>query len=430
MTLPKRRLFVHNIGHHDAVVELVNEQGHCVRVKPESFAVHSLGNLILTQVQAGMQLIKSADEDLWLLAVPLHLSWSKRKLESRLKVQYLYERDPSRTWAEAGPWSIRAVLFPMVAAMLAEYRTGCKLYIGLMTSGPQREDSQDRGKSPEVWGALLENVINADGRAIAKHFHHNADGVHTYQGLPYFLSESIVSWTECVRKPLVDEYGENWSKEFEVVLSLNTGTTPRIVALTSALIHFKPKLFHIPQARRWPTGTRHEGTLLSYDHLRQNTAKTDVTHYGPAVMRAVKEMRDWHSDYVSARPIRQDKDEPTTERDFFFRKGRQEVLAVVVLEIDGELKAVRGVNVEVSLPTGTLCAERNAIGTALTKYPELLRQQIQCVAVLSLREGKPRLGPCGACSEWLRKVSEINPDLKVVTFNDEGLLEMFVESVL
>jgi hypothetical protein len=46
-----------------------------------------------------------------------------------------------------------------------------------------------------------------------------------------------------------------------------------------------------------------------------------------------------------------------------------------------------------------------------------------------LNRPSPRLGPCGACTEWLRKVAEVNPDVKVVTFADHDLEAVFVEPV-
>lgn len=31
------------------------------------------------------------------------------------------------------------------------------------------------------------------------------------------------------------------------------------------------------------------------------------------------------------------------------------------------------------------------------------------------------LDPCNACMEWLRKIAEVNPDCKVITFNDNKM---------
>jgi cytidine deaminase len=52
---------------------------------------------------------------------------------------------------------------------------------------------------------------------------------------------------------------------------------------------------------------------------------------------------------------------------FWLRKTHKPVLAVLLVQSPGakEPTLYRGTNMEVSMPTGSLCAERNVIGTAL-----------------------------------------------------------------
>jgi cytidine deaminase len=170
----------------------------------------------------------------------------------------------------------------------------------------------------------------------------------------------------------------------------------------------------------------------------------------------------------------------------------------------------RGINAEVSLPTGSLCSERNAIGQALALDMGLQRKDLKMIAVLSLTltprprarpsqpptpqqtaqtaatgrphqhtasietlelppalakpvlrrhrtttefsstersDSMPRLEhtgsmlnveeaepnnpiyPCGACTEWLKKISETNPDFKVIAFTDESCTLAYVRPV-
>ena len=42
--------------------------------------------------------------------------------------------------------------------------------------------------------------------------------------------------------------------------------------------------------------------------------------------------------------------------------------------------------------------------------------------------GNP-LGPCGACNEWLKKIYEVNPDFRVVTFTDLTCMYLYVREV-
>lgn len=39
------------------------------------------------------------------------------------------------------------------------------------------------------------------------------------------------------------------------------------------------------------------------------------------------------------------------------------------------------------------------------------------------------LAPCGACTEWIKKLMEVNPDFKVVTFTSASCARVFVKSI-
>ena len=39
------------------------------------------------------------------------------------------------------------------------------------------------------------------------------------------------------------------------------------------------------------------------------------------------------------------------------------------------------------------------------------------------------IAPCGSCMEWLRKISEVNPDFRIITFTDISCDKIFVKSV-
>jgi cytidine deaminase len=108
-------------------------------------------------------------------------------------------------------------------------------------------------------------------------------------------------------------------------------------------------------------------------------------------------------------------------------------------------------NVEVSMPTGTLCAERNAIGNALAGDHSVHRRDMLAVAVLSVTLSPPKhevtdqalerttspddevalnpLDPCGACMEWLRTIAEVNPDFKVLTFTSTSCEKVFITPI-
>lgn len=117
---------------------------------------------------------------------------------------------------------------------------------------------------------------------------------------------------------------------------------------------------------------------------------------------------------------------------FFHRKSGRVVLSLLHVDHKGRAEFVRGINSEVSLPTGSICAERAAIVNARTAFPNVTRKQMKGIAVLEVpllnRWDKDTthdllnpLPPCGACNEWLTKIGEESPGFYVVTFQDLSL---------
>ena len=81
----------------------------------------------------------------------------------------------------------------------------------------------------------------------------------------------------------------------------------------------------------------------------------------------------------------------------------------------------KGINVEVSLATGSICAERVAIAEAHTNHPSLIgHKNLISVAVLEVsaasektRERNP-LFPCGMCQIWLEKVA--SSEIRIIAY--------------
>jgi cytidine deaminase len=47
---------------------------------------------------------------------------------------------------------------------------------------------------------------------------------------------------------------------------------------------------------------------------------------------------------------------------------------------------------------------------------------------LSYQRDMNPMKPCGACREWLKKIAEVNPSFKVLTFTDQGGAGVYMES--
>ena len=104
-------------------------------------------------------------------------------------------------------------------------------------------------------------------------------------------------------------------------------------------------------------------------------------------------------------------------KSFWLRKTKKPVLAVLLVQKpDGKLVLYRGTNMEVSMPTGSLCAERNVIGTALADNPGLKREDLLMVAVLSVQlpDFLPPPGPalCRPVTATLTERTDILPGVE------------------
>jgi len=82
---------------------------------------------------------------------------------------------------------------------------------------------------------------------------------------------------------------------------------------------------------------------------------------------------------------------------------------------------------------GLTCMSR-ACGTTLctcTHRMRCLRQRGLVVRVAaSTKSHLNPIAPCGACTEWLKKIAEVNPDFTVVTFTDPSCKRLYLRNIL
>lgn len=194
-----------------------------------------------------------------------------------------------------------------------------------------------------------------------------------------------------------------------VTVSLTDGTPARLSAINFSLRRYQADFLHMWQLKSFWANRR-----LSFDDVDFHSFENIETEPPLPVAaltfplrRLVDEMRKYRDDFM----------ETVTSHDgvnelgrFWLRKTRQPVLAVLMVKVrkkkgvreeereeegggedrsgrerEEEYVFHRGINTEVSMPTGSLCAERNAIGTALAGDLSLRRSDMQAIAVLSMK---------------------------------------------
>uniref|UniRef100_A0A0G4I8Z8 RanBP2-type domain-containing protein n=1 Tax=Chromera velia CCMP2878 TaxID=1169474 RepID=A0A0G4I8Z8_9ALVE len=113
---------------------------------------------------------------------------------------------------------------------------------------------------------------------------------------------------------------------------------------------------------------------------------------------------------------------------FWHRKSKKVVLAVLQVWNDrsNQFEYYKGMNTEISLPSGSNCAERAAISAAVSARLDLTRRDIRAVAVLDPQDELNPIAPCGVCDEWLKKIQEESTSFSVLTF-ENSQCELVVE---
>jgi cytidine deaminase len=140
----------------------------------------------------------------------------------------------------------------------------------------------------------------------------------------------------------------------------------------------------------------HDGKIVdddvemhSFEEIEETAPAMDVNSVEePDIQRVISEMKAFRQEFLQIL-----QEQPNDVRSFWLRKTKKPVLAVLLVqgENDKKGKLYRGTNMEVSMPTGSLCAERNVIGTALASDPALKRQDLKMVAVLAVPLPPPRM---------------------------------------
>lgn len=179
-------------------------------------------------------------------------------------------------------------------------------------------------------------------------------------------------------------FNPDWRQSVSVVYSFADGSAARSHAIQSALRPYRPTYFHFWQLKTfWHESkiTDEDIEVHSFEEMETVPAMA-VDQTSDTVLMVVNEMKAFKRDFLNTvkNGARSDL------KSFWLRKTKKPVLAVLLVQKPGGKHILyRGTNMEVSMPTGSLCAERNVIGTALANDPGLKREDLIMVAVLSLQ---------------------------------------------
>eukprot|EP00931_Biecheleriopsis_adriatica_P007942 TRINITY_DN109181_c0_g1_i1.p1 TRINITY_DN109181_c0_g1~~TRINITY_DN109181_c0_g1_i1.p1 ORF type:complete len:548 (-),score=107.61 TRINITY_DN109181_c0_g1_i1:43-1485(-) len=358
--------------------------------------------------------------------------------------------------------SIVAVFFPLLSAVVTAWLRGAaakaQRRVVVLASGraePRDMGADSLGNSTERTADLMVRFLRqahgqGDRGIIAEALHGSGDAFR-YDANLRFCHELVLPFLDAEREEVARRCGDAWPEKFSVTLALCDGTHSRLQVLSQCLREFRPEMAHLsPLKAFWHSCALRPKDVdrESYERAFEAAPPTDVENLSdPALNSLVSEVIAHRNSFLFAQPRDNAGDAPQDLERFWLRKSKKPVLSVLVVRREsGPLRMHRGINLEVSMPTGSLCAERNVIGTAFAADPSLRREDLRAIAVLAVdglrsrgagslnltgawRRGRNPLAPCGACMEWLRKIYEVNPSFRVVTFEDESCRHMYVKTV-
>jgi cytidine deaminase len=177
-------------------------------------------------------------------------------------------------------------------------------------------------------------------------------------------------------------FNPDWRQSVSVTYSFADGSAARSHAIQAALRPYRPTYFHFWQLKTfWHESKITDEDIEVHSFEEMETVPAMAVDQTPdTVVMVVKEMKAFRECYLET--LKRENDVES----FWLRKSKQPVLAVLLVQKQaGKFVLYRGTNMEVSMPTGSLCAERNAIGNALANDPGLKREDLLMVAVLSIQ---------------------------------------------
>lgn len=421
------RILIHNLGHYDLYLVVRCDDGTEFIARPKAHYMRKVSEHIVDEM---IGMTRRTDS-----RVDLHLQSPYRLEAKNTRRQVLDLNETQARQLAHSEGEIVGLEFRNFTSVIHKWLEAAHAHDALhvLFASSDSNDKELRGSSTYLVARLLNQFVETNFPTVA------AQTLPPLQDDPYRFS-GMASYIRTSVRPNVDQLISNhvgdgradWIRGIQLAISASTGTTPMISSLHEAFRDLAPSFLHVPKARMRPAdNTLHEAEHYAFGAITQHVA-IPVKELTKLEQQLVRKMKKWRDDYE--RVVQGPENELSK---FWLRKGKKPVLAVLCVKQGPSYTFYSACNLEVSMPTGSLCAERNAIGSALAANPALRREEIKLVAVLSLPElgtdGKKAnnpLGPCGACMEWLRKVADVTPDVRILTFEDTDCRHVFVDHVV
>ena len=237
-----------------------------------------------------------------------------------------------------------------------------QLYLYLVSGGGQPWDrSLNRSaNSTQYTAQLCRQFLAYFYPSIRVALIHSSTDIFHYDGNVAFVNTQLLPRLQAHSRELAGLFYEHWSQHLHTVLTVTDGPPARVNAISASLRSFVPDCLHMWQLKSfW-----HEYPAVSGqgedDVEYQNFEKLEMT---PPVRvvdcgdDGVRQLVERLVQFKAMFEARRDGGEYHEMAAFWMRKSRKPVLSVVMVESKrGGRRFYRGINMEVSMPTGSLSA--------------------------------------------------------------------------
>jgi len=442
-TEPQRYLemLVHNVSHKDLVLSLdARDNGEYCLCRPRFSAFDLYSRRILAAIPDNPEIVsfsryeRSDATPRYSIVTPRPSRQKKipagLKLPSedqRLHIPYnelvnlrVRGRDAPRIERDATATSSRLqidhVFFPLLATLLPRWNqqmnqkyatsTPDVKKVLILVSGvgtPRNWTHSISGNSTEACAQLMEKFIQLLHPEITIVLIHSQTNLFRYDENILFAKHELVPQIDAYRDahaknlPYPDEidrsnlsfevyedwpFSPDWKQSFHITLSFADGTPARTHAIQTSLRPYRPDFLHFWQLQTFWHDTKivdDDIEMHSFEDMETVPAMDCSDVLDDETKSVIVEMNAFRQEFLELLEGRND------VRQFWLRKTKKPVLAVLLVQPPNKPAILyRGTNMEVSMPTGSLCAERNVIGTALASNPGLKREDLRMVAVLAV----------------------------------------------
>ena len=292
---------------------------------------------------------------------------------------------------------VNAIYFPLLSVLIHKWletlanngqmENSRKIVILISGRGtPTDPKARSIDNSTQATSKIVQRLISIEYPDLQIITLHSTTNLFRYDENIVFVKRELAPIVDHIRNDLAHNVGEKWKEYMGVTLSFADGSSARVSAINQSLSHYRPSYMHFWQLKTfWAEGKLCDDDIEAHDFADISTQPAlTVEQTSSTVRMTVAAMQQFRNEFECIMDT-----SSTTNTDlakFWLRKSKKPVLAVLLVQKAGSApKLYRGTNMEVSMPTGSLCAERNVIGSALADDITLRRQDLKMIAVYSAR---------------------------------------------